>query len=412
MSVEQFLLKRVDEQRCIDFLAQMIRHRSYSETDGERELAVFMQGAMQEIGLKSSLQPVTGRRVNAIGRLPGRGDGASLLFNGHLDTNPVTGGWTVDPWGGIVAGDCIYGIGVSNMKAGDAAYFCAVRTLVEAGLQPAGDVILTYVVGELQGGIGTVRAIEQGVRADYLVNAEPTDLGALTLHAGTFNFEIELEGITRHVSKREEAVDAVAAAAALVPRINAITFSGAANDLHRSVNRANVGTVRGALSRDFHDWRPPQVADFARLTGTARYAPSQSVESVLADLRALLDALETEFPGLRATVKAPHLETGGPAMKPFEVAHDSRIVTATTAAYRRLRGDEQAVGAIRPPCFYGTDAAHFLHMASMEGIVCGPGGRFNTMPDERVELRDYLHAVRLYLMIIADICGPLAPRSG
>ena len=367
---------------------------------------------MQEIGLKSSLQPVTGRRVNAIGRLPGRGGGASLLFNGHLDTNPVTGGWTVDPWGGIVAGDCIYGIGVSNMKAGDAAYFCAVRTLVEAGLQPAGDVILTYVVGELQGGIGTVRAIEQGVRADYLVNAEPTDLGALTLHAGTFNFEIELEGITRHVSKREEAVDAVAAAAALVPRINSITFSGAANDLHRSVNRANVGTVRGALSRDFHDWRPPQVADFARLTGTARYAPSQSVESVLADLRALLDALEAEFPGLRATVKAPHLETGGPAMKPFEVSHDSRIVTATTGAYRRLRGDEQAVGAIRPPCFYGTDAAHFLHMASMEGIVCGPGGRFNTMPDERVELRDYLDAVRLYLMIIADICGPLAPRSG
>ena len=47
----------------------------------------------------------------------------------------------------------------------------------------------------------------------------------------------------------------------------------------------------------------------------------------------------------------------------------------------------------------------------MEGIVCGPGGRFNTMPDERVELRDYLDAVRLYLMIIADICGPLAPRS-
>ena len=60
------------------------------------------------------------------------------------------------------------------------------------------------------------------------MNAEPTDLGALTLHAGAFNFEIELEGVTRHVSKREEAVDAVAAAAALVPRVNAITFSGAA----------------------------------------------------------------------------------------------------------------------------------------------------------------------------------------
>ena len=407
MTVEQVLLKRVDEQACIEFLKEMVRHKSYSETEGERELAVFMQRAMREIGLESSLQPVTGRRVNAIGRLAGRGGGKSLLFNGHLDTNPAAGGWTADPWGAVVDGGCLYGIGVSNMKAGDAAFFCAVRTLVKSGLRPAGDVILTYVVGELQGGIGTVRAIEQGVRADYFVNGEPTDLAALTLHAGAFNFVIELEGVTRHVSKREEAVDAVAAAALLVPRLNAMTFSNAANDVHRSVNRANVGTIRGALSREFHDWRPPQVADFARLTGTARYAPSQSEESVLADLRTLLDSLESEFPGLRATVKAGHSETGRPAMRPFEVDHDSRIVTATTAAYRRLRGEDQAIGALPPPCFFGTDAAHFQHLTGMEGIVCGPGGKYNTMPDERVELRDYLDAVRLYLMLIIDICGPV-----
>ena len=29
------------------------------------------------------------------------------------------------------------------------------------------------------------------------------------------------------------------------------------------------------------------------------------------------------------------------------------------------------------------------------------------MPDERVELHDYLDAVRLYLMLIIDICGPV-----
>ena len=94
-------------------------------------------------------------------------------------------------------------------------------------------------------------------------------------------------------------------------------------------------------------------------------------------------------------------------MRPFEVDHDSPIVTATTAAYRRLRGEDQAIGALPPPCFYGTDAAHFQHLAGMEGIVCGPGGKYNTMPDERVELHDYLDAVRLYLMLIIDICGPV-----
>jgi Acetylornithine deacetylase/Succinyl-diaminopimelate desuccinylase and related deacylases len=65
----------------------------------------------------------------------------------------------------------------------------------------------------------------------------------------------------------------------------------------------------------------------------------------------------------------------------------------------------QPNGAMAPPCFYGTDAAHFKHLAGMEGVVCGPGGKFNTMPDERVELKDYLDSVRIYILLIIDICG-------
>ena len=71
------------------------------------------------------------------------------------------------------------------MKAGDAAYFCALRTGVEAGVKLKGDVILTFVVGELQGGVGTLAFIEKGLRADHFVNSEPTDLAALTMHASS-----------------------------------------------------------------------------------------------------------------------------------------------------------------------------------------------------------------------------------
>jgi acetylornithine deacetylase len=35
------ILARVDKA-CLDFLAQMVRHKSYSETEGERQLAAFM----------------------------------------------------------------------------------------------------------------------------------------------------------------------------------------------------------------------------------------------------------------------------------------------------------------------------------------------------------------------------------
>ncbi|PKE30872.1 acetylornithine deacetylase [Rahnella sp. AA] len=401
----QQLLAAIDDEYCLNFLARMVQHKSYSQTDGERKLAEYMASQMQMLGLETQLQPVPGERLNAIGTLRGTGSGKSLLFNGHLDTNPVTEGWTVDPWEGKIDDEFIYGIGVSNMKAGDAAYFCALKTLIDNGVKLKGDVILTYVVGELQGGIGTIAAIEQGVKADYFINSEPTDVQAMTMHAGSLMFTIELTGDTRHLSKREEAVDAIQAAIALIPRINNITFTGAETDDHRKINRGHIGTVHGALGRDLQEWRPPQVADFARLSGSARFAPGQTVDTVLADLQALLDDLCAEFPGLQAEL----FDDGKrhrPTMLPFEVSVESPIVKAVNRAYQAVRGEEQPTGVITPPAFYGTDAAHFYQMLGMEGVVCGPGGKFNTMPDERVHIKDFLDTVRVYLLAILEICQP------
>ena len=398
------LARNIDESACLDTLAEMVRFRSYSETPGERALAEHMVGVMRDMGLEANLHPVEGDRVNAIGNWRGTGGGPSLLFNGHLDTNPVTEGWTVDPWGGLIDENFIYGIGVSNMKAGDAASLCAVRTLIEAGLRPRGDVILTYVVGELQGGVGTLAAVKQGIRADHFINSEPTDLQAVTMHAAAFVFHIELEGVTRHMSKREEAVDAIRAACELVPMLTDLTFSDAPTEEHRSINRVHVGTIRGALSREFHEWRAPQVADFVHLSGSGRHGPGQSEAQALADLRAVLDRLEDEWPGLKASVRIESRD-GAPAMPAFEVAKNARIVKSVNAAYEAIRGVPQPTGAITPPGFYGTDAGH-LHVAGgMEGIVCGPGGKYNTMPDERVDRDDYLDMVRIYLLAICDICG-------
>ena len=397
------LLKRIDTKTSLDFLAGMVRHKSYSQTEGERTLAAWMADAMRKLGLEAELQPVEGERVNAIGRWRGQGGGKSLLFNGHLDTNPATEGWTVDPWGGLVDDKFIYGIGVSNMKSGDAAYFCAVKTLVDAGVKLRGDVILTYVVGELQGGVGTLAAIERGVRADYFINSEPTDVAALTMHAAAFTFIIELTGITRHLSKREEGVDAVIAACDLIPRLNAMTFSGARSEAHRSINRCHVGVVHGALGKDLAEWRPPQVADYVRIKGSARYAPGQTEPQVLADMRGVLADLERRFPGLKTKLTPEH-QVGRPMMPPFEVSETSRIVQAVNKAYARVRGVPQPTGAITPPGFYGTDAAHFYSKLGMEGVVCGPGGRYNTMPDERVDIPDYLDTIRVYLLAILDIC--------
>ena len=397
------LRRLVDEAASLEFLAKMVSQKSYSETPGERKLAEWMVREMKKIGLEAYLQPVSGDRVNAIGVWRGTGGGSSLLFNGHLDTNPVTEGWTVDPWGGVVDDQFIYGIGVSNMKAGDASSFCAVRSLIQDGHRLRGDVILTYVVGELQGGVGTLAAIRDGIKADYFINSEPTDLQALTMHAAAFMFRIELQGVTRHMSKREEATDAILAACDLVPRLASLRFSDAPTDEHRSINRVNVGVIRGALGREFQDWRTPQVADFVHLRGSGRFAPGQELDNAVRDLESLAAETCKRFPGLQARVILEG-RANRPEMPAFEVARDSRIVRTLNSAYATVRGEPQPTGAITPPGFYGTDAGHLFAELGMEGIVCGPGGRYNTMPDERVDIPDYLDMIRIYLATITEIC--------
>ena len=120
-------------------------------------------------------------------------------------------------------------------------------------------------------------------------------------------------------------------------------------------------------------------------------------------MRGVLADLERRFPGLKTKLTPEH-QVGRPMMPPFEVSETSRIVQAVNKAYARVRGVPQPTGAITPPGFYGTDAAHFYSKLGMEGVVCGPGGRYNTMPDERVDIPDYLDTIRVYLLAILDIC--------
>jgi acetylornithine deacetylase len=70
-----------------------------------------------------------------------------------------------------------------------------------------------------------------------------------------------------------------------------------------------------------------------------------------------------------------------PTMPAFEVSRDSRIFKSLNKAYKAMRGENQQVGALPSPCFYGSDAGHLYKMLGMEGIVCGPGGRYDTRPD-------------------------------
>ena len=131
------------------------------------------------------------------------------MLNGHLDTNAVVLGWTEDPFGGTVKDGMIYGVGVCNMKGADAAYVAALQAVRRAGLPIRGDVLFAYVVGEQQGGFGTIKLLERGITADAFVDGEPCENQILTLHAGVAAFRLSTIGRMKHTSKQEEGISAI-----------------------------------------------------------------------------------------------------------------------------------------------------------------------------------------------------------
>lgn len=136
------VLAAVDDGADLRLLRQMIRMRSYSAGGEESALARQMVAEMQQLGLDTRLQEVEPGRFNAIGVLKGSGGGRNLMLNGHIDTNPVSVGWTVDPFDGLVRNGFVHGIGVSNMKASCAAFFGAARAVLRSGVRLKGDLLL------------------------------------------------------------------------------------------------------------------------------------------------------------------------------------------------------------------------------------------------------------------------------
>lgn len=397
------VLAAVDDAADLRLLQEMIRMRSYSAGGEESALAKKLVADLHGLGLEARLQEVEPGRFNAIGTLKGTGGGRSLMLNGHIDTNPVGVGWTVDPFGGLVRDGFVHGIGVSNMKASCAAFFGAARAVRRSGVRLRGDLVLTFVVGELQGGVGTKRLVAEGLRTDHFIVGEPTDLALMTLHAANVEFAVHAYGVTRHMSKAEEAVSAIDTMYLVIERLKRMTFSGPANPDYASVRRLNIGSMRAGLGREYHDWRTPQVPDVATIKVAVRYGPGQTDRGVLADVQRELDALAHEDPRVKAEI-APPAASNTNRTDAFEIATGAPFVQLVRQAHRRVLHREPEVGAVAPYRYYGTDAP-FLAATGAQGVVCGVGGKFNTMPDERVELADFHGGTRLYAAVAAEVCA-------
>ena len=147
-----------------------------------------------------------------VGRLPGRGDGPTLMLNGHVDVVPAGDGtsWVGgDAFSAQVRGDALHGRGTCDMKGGLVAALWAVWALRRCGAPLRGDLLLACVQGEEDGGLGTFATLKRGWRADACVVPEPTSLDLVPAAAGALTFRLRILGKAVHASRHREGISAM-----------------------------------------------------------------------------------------------------------------------------------------------------------------------------------------------------------
>src|SRR5919205_3521137 len=97
------LLTHIDREELVDLGKSLIRIPSFigEETPAARWVANYLAARGYEV----ELQEVEPGWFQTVAILQGSGRGRSLMFNGHLDINPLASGWRRDPFDPWVEGN-------------------------------------------------------------------------------------------------------------------------------------------------------------------------------------------------------------------------------------------------------------------------------------------------------------------
>ena len=420
----------------VAFLSQLVQIPSvHLETEHEERCQDLIAGELGRLGLRLDRfipdwqalhefrDPITGEslyipaehlrpnyierrdRSNLVSVWPARrAGGRSLLFNGHIDVVPPgeVSRWSDDPFSGVVRAGRLYGRGASDQKAGVAAMVFALRAIIEAGFEPAGDVILETVVDEETGGNGTLACLQRGYRADAAVFTEPSDGRVYYAHVGGQLFEVSVAGRAAHPSQGK-GIDAIEMMMKVIQGTR--QWERRRNDRLRQEARrrgsafAELETPARVSINTIHGGEYMNVAaETVRIQGGIRSAPWETRDSVRAEYEEALRQMAEADAGLR---QSPPQVTWGLFFPGSEIAPDSPIVQALIAATQRANGRPAPATVLNAGC----DVWIYNRVAGTPTVLYGPGEMaLGHGPDESVALDDLRRATRALAALIVDWC--------
>jgi acetylornithine deacetylase len=374
--VEQAVLQHIDQRELVELAKSLIRIPSFigEETPAARWVASYLAARGYEV----ELQEVEPGRFQTVAILHGTGQGRSLMFNGHLDINPLATGWRRDPFDPWIEANRLYGAGSRNMKSGVASMLHAAEAIRKSGVRLAGDLVIACVVAELQGGLGTKHLLDHGYKTAAAVVTEP--YGAhhvVTKHAGMCNLAL-------HVKGRHPAGDDIHGVDAILKMLQAINTIYATPLTHQpwdvpGLPWLKIGSIIGGRGETYDLRSVSRNCDLCTAFIAVSTVPGMTAETIQTDLAQTLNQLKRHDPDFVYTLEHPIGRPFKPWLldhPPMEMPVQEAIVQTVVASYTKITG--QAPRSVGLPASalnarYGDDDAH-LWQAGIPAPIYGPAG--------------------------------------
>ena len=344
-------------------LAERLIAYDTSRRSGIGQATDFVAGWLEARGATVESIETGGRRslVARVGSGPLR-----LIFHGHIDVVPGH----PEQFQPRIDGGRLYGRGAYDMKAALAAMMLAVADL-SAGLSGA-QVELIVVPDEERSEPGdnhTQIMVRDGLRGDFVVCGEPTDMQVGVQAKGVLMLRIDVPGTAAHGATPWLGDNAVLRAVDLFRRISGLPFASESAPLFERPS-INLGRIQGGDAVN-------KVPDACRMDVDLRYLPGQSPGEVLRQVRSL-----DPMARLEVLLERP----------PADVSPDHVFVRELLAAASLHEPSATSVGRDG-----ASDAVAFLEVG-VPAVEFGPRGAGHHGPDEYVEIE----SLPLYRRALAE----------
>ncbi len=354
----------INLQQVIKDTQDLIRIDSQNPGIQEAACGEWVGNRLAEMGLAVKSEVVEGNRRNYIASVPGEGDGPRLVLLAHIDTVPIGGGWSVDPLGGEIINDRIYGRGACDMKGGVAISLGLMEALTKQKRGMRGDLVFVATVDEEAPDMAGAQALVKNgfFKADDQVLAlEPSGTRLRIAQMGLRWLEVNVTGRMAHAGRAHLGIDSAHVMSRIVDRLKDHVSGLSHEDEILGKARFTCGTFNSGVATNVVP--PSATASF-----DVRIVPPMKIEDVIPMVSSIAQDVIADFPGAEFSVNP----LGAPR-PPVRADDASVIVSGLRAAYLKEIGSDLPQGGADGHEAYTDSSMVAALTGSKSCTVFGPG---------------------------------------